>query len=101
MNGPAGEESLDHRGVELGELPPSIGRVLILDLDDDDSAGEGVWDQSIRLAPASTIAANFLEFNPGTPQKRQRQGLVQVIENLLLVPDSQGAAPPRLPTLNE
>lgn len=51
-------------GVQVNQLPPSSGGVLILKLKNMDHAFPGIWYQGIRLAPPKTAGCRVLKLNP-------------------------------------
>jgi len=69
-NIPLREQLLQNRGVKLGELPPGVGGVLVLNLEENDPPFPGVEEEPVRLAPAGAPLLQLPEFNPGTPEKR-------------------------------
>ena len=83
-----GEERPDHREIQMSELPPGQGRVLVLDLDEDQPPLLPVEEDSVRLTPAQLLAAGGLEAEPGTRQVIPLMLAKEVLLHLLLILNS-------------
>jgi len=83
-----GVDEAEHGDVKAPELPPSIGGVLILDLDNGDVLIGAAEEYTVRLAPAAS--ANVLKGKPRGLSVNQliaaeRRRLVQVVMNLAFI----------------
>ena len=90
---PLGAEGLLQDGkVKMAELPPGVGGVLVLCLEDGNEAPAGVDQKGIWLTKAMTARAKLRKTEPRGGEVERVEGFMKVFVHLSLVADALGLA---------